>query len=180
VGQRVLIIGASGGVGTFAVQIAKALGATVTGVCSITKLDLVKSIGADTVIDYTKSEITDLGERYDLVIDIGGNRPVSRLRRVLTDNGTLVFVGGEGGDVWTGGMGRQMNAVLTSRFTSQRVVSFISNEKRKDLETLTKLIEAGKLTLVIDRLCSLGEIPAAMRDMKAGRVRGKVVVVISP
>jgi NADPH:quinone reductase-like Zn-dependent oxidoreductase len=179
-GQRVLIIGASGGVGTFAVQIAKAFGAIVTGVCSTAKMDLVRSLGADEVIDYTKTDITDTNERYDLVLDIGGNRPVSQLRRVLTDKGTLVFVGGEDGDQWTGGMGRQLGAMLISRFISQRVVAFICNENSKDLETLKELIEAGKLTPVIDRVCPLAGVSDAMRDLEAGRVRGKVVVAVSP
>ncbi len=179
-GQRVLIIGASGGVGTFAVQIAKAFGATVTGVCSTAKIDLVRSLGADEVLDYTKTDITDMGERYDLVLDIGGNRPVSQLRRVITDNGTLVFVGGEGGDQWTGGMGRQLSAMLSAMFSHQRVTSFITTENSKDLETIGNMIEAGKLTAVIDRTCSLAEVPEAMRDLEAGRVRGKVVVAVSP
>jgi len=178
-GQRVLLIGASGGVGTFAVQLAKAFGATVTGVCSTAKLELVRSLGADHVIDYTNTEITDIAERYDLVLDIGGNRPVSQLRRVLTKSGTLVFVGGENSDEWTGGMGRQLSALLTSRFFSQRVVSFICAENRKDLETLAELIEAGKLIPVIDRVCPLAAVPDAMRDIEAGRVHGKVVVSIS-
>lgn len=179
-GQRVLIIGASGGVGTFAVQIAKALGATVTGVCSTAKLDFVRSLGADEVIDYTKTDITDTSKRYDLVLDIGGNRPVSQLRHVLTDSGTLVFVGGEDGDQWTGGMGRQLSAMLTSRFISQRIVMFICNENSKDLDVVAQLIEAGKLTPAIDRIYPLAAVPDAMRDLEAGRVRGKVVVAVSP
>jgi NADPH:quinone reductase-like Zn-dependent oxidoreductase len=178
--QRVLIIGASGGVGTFAVQIAKAFGATVTGVCSTTKMNLVRSLGADEVIDYTSTDITGTGERYDLVLDIGGNRPVSQLRRLLTDHGTLVFVGGEAGDQWTGGMGRQLSAMLSTMFSPQRIVTFICNENTKDLETLAGLIEAGKLKAAIDRTCPLAGVPDAMRDLEAGRVRGKVVVTISP
>jgi NADPH:quinone reductase-like Zn-dependent oxidoreductase len=179
-GQRVLIIGASGGVGTFAVQIARAFGATVTGVCSTAKMNLVRSLGADEVIDYTSTDITDTNERYDLVLDIGGNRPVSQLRHLLADHGTLVFVGGEAGDQWTGGMGRQLIALLISRFTHQHLVTFICNENSADLETLAGLIEAGKLAPVIDRTCPLAGVPEAMRDLEAGRVRGKVVVAISP
>ena len=178
--QRVLIVGASGGVGTFAVQIAKAFGAIVTGVCSTAKVNLVRSLGADEVIDYTKTDITDTKARYDVVLDIGGNRPVSQLRRLLTDDGTLVFVGGEGGDQWTGGMGRQLGAMLASRFTRQRLVSFICNENSSDLETIGNMIEAGKLVPVIDRICALTDVPNAMRDLEAGRVRGKVVVAVRP
>lgn len=179
-GQRVLIVGASGGVGTFATQISRAFGATVSGVCSTAKMDLVRSLGADEVIDYTTTNIVETGQRYDLVLDIGGNRPVSQLRRLLTDHGTLVFVGGEGGDSWTGGMGRQLSAMLTSRFIRQRLVSFIASENSKDLETIANMIEAGKLSAVIDRTCSLAEVPDAMRDLEAGRVRGKVVIAVSP
>ena len=178
-GQRVLIIGASGGVGTFAVQIAKAFGATVTGLCSPAKIDLVRSLGADQVIDYTCTQITDIQERYDLVLDIGGNRPVSQLRRVLTKNGTLVFVGGEAGNPWTGGMGRQLQAAMLSSFIRQRLVTFIAGQNATDLETLTELIERGTVTPVIDRTCSLQNLPDAMRDLEAGRVRGKVVVAVS-
>jgi len=178
-GQHVLIIGASGGVGTFAVQIAKAFGATVTGVCSTPKMDMVQSLGADKVVDYTQTDITDTNERYDLVLDIGGNRPLAQLRRLLSDTGTLVFVGGEGGDSFTGGMGRQLGAMLASRFGRQRFVSFIANENSQDLQTLAKMIENGKLKPVIDRVCPLTALPDAMRDLEAGRVRGKVVVTVS-
>jgi NADPH:quinone reductase-like Zn-dependent oxidoreductase len=131
------------------------------------------------VIDYTKTDITETGQHYDVVLDIGGNRPVAQLRRVLTENGTLVFVGGEDGDQWTGGMGRQMSAMLTSKLIPQRVVMFICNENRKDLEVIAELIEAGKLSPAIDRICSLAGVPEAMRDLEAGRVRGKVVVAIA-
>lgn len=175
-GQQVLIIGASGGVGSFAVQIAKALGAIVTGVCSTAKVDLVKSLGADEVIDYTRTDLAATGKRYDLVLDIGGNRPLSQLRRLLTDTGTLVFVGGEGGDSWTGGMGRQLGAVLRSRPKGQRFVTFIASENGTDLKTLGELMEAGKLKPLIDRVCPLAALPDAMRDLEAGRVRGKVVI----
>ena len=173
-----LIIGASGGVGTFAVQIAKAFGAEVTGVCSTAKTDLVRSVGADHVIDYTVGDIGDGNGRYDLVLDIGGNRPLTALRRVLTSKGTLVIVGGEGGGRWFGGIDRQLRATALSPFVGQRLGTFIASENGKDLDTLRALIEDGAVTPVIDRVCSLPEIPDAMRDLAAGRVRGKVVATI--
>jgi NADPH:quinone reductase-like Zn-dependent oxidoreductase len=176
-GQRVLIIGASGGVGTFAVQIAKAFGADVTGVCSSAKVDLVRSLGADQVIDYTHTELTEQSESYDLVLDIAGNWPLSQVRRLLTPKGTLVLVGGEGGDRWTGGMGRQLRAVVLSPFVSHRLLMFIASENSKDLDALRPLIEAGAITPVIDRAVALDQVPDAMRDLVAGRVAGKVVIV---
>ncbi len=175
-GQRVLVVGASGGVGTFAVQIAKALGATVTGVCSTEKVDLVRSLGADQVIDYRSTDITDHGPRFDVVLDIGGNRPLSRLRRVLTSDGTLVIVGGEGGDRWTGGIHRQLRAVLLSLVVRQRLSTFIANENRADLDALRALIETGAVTPVIDRVVALDQVPQAMADLAGGHVRGKIVV----
>ena len=138
-GQRVLVIGASGGVGTFAVQIAKALGADVTGVSSTQKVDLVRSLGADHVIDYTQADITDDGRRYDVVLDIGGNRPLSQLRRVLTSDGTLVIVGGEGGGRWTGGIHRQLGAMVLSLFVGQRLGTFIAKPNSADLDALRAL-----------------------------------------
>jgi NADPH:quinone reductase-like Zn-dependent oxidoreductase len=175
-GQHVLIIGASGGVGTSAVQIAKALGATVTGVCSTAKVDLVRSLGADRVIDYTQADITDDGRRYDLVLDIGGNRPLSQLRRALTRNGTLVIVGGEGGGRWTGGIHRQLGAVVLSLFVRQRLGTFVAKLNRADLDTLRALVETGALTPAVDRVIALDGVPDAIRDLTAGRVRGKIVV----
>lgn len=175
-GQQVLIIGASGGVGSFAVQIAKALGAKVTGVCSTAKLDLVRSLGADAVIDYTQTDLAQLEQRFDLILDIGGSRPIAPLRRMLSEQGRLVVVGGEGGDNLTGGIGRQMGAMLGSSFSRQKVVMFICNENSQDLSTLAGLMEAGKLNSAIDRVCALGGVADAMRDLEAGRVRGKVVV----
>jgi NADPH:quinone reductase-like Zn-dependent oxidoreductase len=177
-GQQVLVVGASGGVGTFAVQIAKAFGAEVTGVCSTAKTDLVRSVGADHVIDYTLGDIGDGNRRYDLVLDIGGNRPVAALRRVLTPKGTLVIVGGEGGGRWFGGIDRQLRAMALSPFVGQRLGTFIATQSSNDLETLRALIEDGAVTPVIDRVCSLPEIPDAMRDLEAGRVRGKIVAAI--
>ena len=133
-GSRVLIIGAAGGVGTFAVQIAKAFGAEVTGVCSTGKVERVRSLGADHVVDYTQGDFTDDGRRYDLVLDIGGNRPLKQLRRTLAHDGTLVFVGGEGGDRWTGGLGRPAGAMALSLLVSQRLGTpwFISSENREE------------------------------------------------
>ena len=177
-GQSVLVIGASGGVGTFAVQIAKARGAEVTGVCSTRKVDLVRSIGADHVIDYTRAEITDDGRRYDLILDIGGNRPLKLLRRALTRDGTLVFVGGEGGDRWTGGLGRQVRAMALSPFVAQRLGTpwFIAGENSADLDELRRLIEAGAVAPVISSVAELSGVPDAIRDLAAGRVQGKVVI----
>src|SRR5215210_6457990 len=175
-GQRVLIIGASGGVGTFAVQIAKALGAHVTGVASTQKVDMVRSLGADRVIDYTQADITDGDERYNLILDIGGNRPVSRLRRVLTRDGTLVLVGGEEGGRWTGGIHRQLGAMIVSLFVRQRLVTFIAKANTDDLDTLRGLIEAGSLTPALDKVIALEQVPDAIHDLSAGRVRGKVVI----
>ena len=177
-GQRVLIIGASGGVGTFAVQIAKALGAHVTGVCSTAKLDLVRSLGADHVIDYTTTDIADDGGRYDLVLDIGGNRRLSALRGVLTREGTLVIVGGEGGDRWTGGLHRQAAAMVLSPFVRQRLSTFIAKTTRADLDALRALIEAGSVTPAVDRVIPLEQVPGAIRDLAGGRVRGKVVITV--
>ena len=164
-GQHVLVIGASGGVGTFAVQIAKALGANVTGVSSTQKLDLVRSLGADHVIDYTHADITDDGKRYDVVLDIGGNRPLSRLRRVLTSDGTLVIVGGEGGGRWTGGIHRQLGAMVLSLFVRQRLGTFIAKPNSTDLDALRALIEAGSVTPAVDRVIALDQVPDAIRDL---------------
>jgi NADPH:quinone reductase-like Zn-dependent oxidoreductase len=175
-GQRVLIIGASGGVGTFAVQIAKALGAHVTGVSSAAKVDLVRSLGADQVIDYTHADITDDGQRYELVLDIGGNRPLSQLRRVLTREGTLVIVGGEGGGRWTGGIHRQLGAMVVSLFVRQRLGTFIAKENSTDLDALRELIEAGSVTPAVDRVVALDQVPDAIRDLASGHVRGKIVI----
>jgi NADPH:quinone reductase-like Zn-dependent oxidoreductase len=175
-GQYVLVIGASGGVGTFAVQIAKALGANVTGVSSTKKLDLVRSLGADHVIDYTQADIAGGGRRYDVVLDVGGNRPLSQLRRMLTGDGTLVIVGGEGGGRWTGGIHRQLGTIAVSPFVRQRLGTFIAKPNSADLDALRALIEAGSVTPAIDRVVALDQAPDAIRDLVGGQVRGKIVI----
>jgi NADPH:quinone reductase-like Zn-dependent oxidoreductase len=177
-GQRVLIIGAAGGVGTFAVQLAKAFGAEVTGVCSTTKVDLVRSIGADHVVDYTREDLAQTGRRYDLVLDTAGRRPLSLLRRVLRPRGTLVLVGGEGGGRWLGGFDRGLRAVLLSPLVGQRLRMLVSREGKEDLVALSELIEAGKVTPVIDRTYPLREVPEAIRHLAQGHARGKVVVTV--
>jgi NADPH:quinone reductase-like Zn-dependent oxidoreductase len=178
-GQPVLIVGASGGVGTYAVQIAKAAGAVVTGVCSTAKVELVRSIGADHVIDYTRDDFAAGSQRYDLILDIGGNAPLSRLRRALTPTGTLVIVGGEDGDRLTGGMGRSLRAVALSPFVRQRLTMKIPKEHYTDLERLAELIEAGKVTPAIDKTYPLDQAPEAMRHLEAGQARGKLVITVA-
>ena len=178
-GQAVLIIGASGGVGTFAVQVAKAYGAEVTGVCSTAKVDLVRSIGADHVVDYTREDFTRLGRRYDVVLDIGGNSSLSRLRRVLTPRGRLVIVGGETDGRWLGGTDRQLRALALSPFVSQTLCVFVSKEDGNDLLVLRDLVESGDVTPVIDRTYSLSEAATALRRLVDGQVRGKLVVAVS-
>jgi len=175
-GQKVLVIGASGGVGTFAVQIAKAAGAEVTGVSSTAKLDLVRSLGADHVIDYTRDDITAGGHRYDVILDTGGHRPLSELRRALTPRGTLVIVGSETGGRWLGGSDRQLRALILSPFTSQRLTTLICSENTQDLRALTELIESGQVRPVIDRTYPLSQIPQAIQYLRDGHAQGKVVV----
>jgi NADPH:quinone reductase-like Zn-dependent oxidoreductase len=177
-GQHVLILGASGGVGTFAVQIAKASGAEVTGVCSTAKTDLVRAVGADHVIDYTREDFAKGPERYDLILDIGGNSPLSRLRRALTPTGTLVLVGGEDGDRWIGGMDRPLRALALSPFVRQRLTMKTPKEHYADLERLAELVEAGELIPTIDQTYPLHEVPAAMRHLEAGTARGKLVISV--
>jgi NADPH:quinone reductase-like Zn-dependent oxidoreductase len=178
-GQHVLIIGASGGVGTYAVQLAKAFGAEVTGVCSTTKVDLVRSLGADHVIDYTRGDFAAGEQRYDVILDIGGNASLSRLRRALDPKGTLVITGGETGGRWLGGSDRQVRALVLSRFVHQKLTTFISGENHDDLIVLTELIEAGKITPVIDRTYSLSEVGKAIRYVEEGHARGKVVITVA-
>jgi NADPH:quinone reductase-like Zn-dependent oxidoreductase len=177
-GQKVLVIGASGGVGTYAVQLAKAFGAEVTGVCSTSKVDLVRSIGADHVIDYTREDYADGAERYDLILDIGGNSRLSRLRRALTRAGTLVIVGGEGGGNLTGGFDRQLRALAVSLFVGQRLTLLVSKERCADLEVLSPLIENGQIAPVIDKNYSLADVPDAMGRLEAGHARGKIAITI--
>jgi NADPH:quinone reductase-like Zn-dependent oxidoreductase len=176
-GQSVLVVGASGGVGTYAVQLAKAFGAEVTGVSSTAKVDLVKSLGADHVIDYTREDFADGTRRYDLILDIGGSTPVRRLRRALRPRGTLVFVGGENSGNLTG-LGRQLRGVLISPFLRQRLVLLMAKERAADLERLSGLIEDGKVVPSVDRSYPLEESPDAMRLLEKGRVRGKVVITV--
>jgi NADPH:quinone reductase-like Zn-dependent oxidoreductase len=175
-GQKVLIIGAAGGVGSFAVQIAKAFGAHVTGVCSTTKVDLVRSIGADDVIDYTRDDFAETGQLYDLILDIAGRRSLSHLRRALGPRGTLVIVGGEGGGRWLGGLDRQLRAHMLSPFVKQKLGTFVSKENSEDLLVLKGLIEAGKVTPVIDKTYPLREVPQAIRYVEEGHAQGKVVI----
>ena len=177
-GQQVLIVGASGGVGSYAVQIAKALGAEVTGVCSTAKADLVRALGADHVIDYTREDITDGLRRYDVVIDIGGNRPLAQLRRALTPRGTLVITGGENGGRLLGGIERNLRASLVSPFLSQKLVAFIARQRRADLLALRDLIECGAVTPAVDRAYPLTEAPAAIRYLADGHARGKIVITL--
>lgn len=177
-GQHVLVIGASGGVGTYAVQLAKAFGAEVTGVASGGKVELVRSIGADHVIDYGRDDFAASGSRYDVILDIGGNASLSRLRRALTPRGTLVIVGGETSGRWLGGTDRQIRATLLSPFVGQKLGTFISSENYPDLLALTELIEAGKVTPVLDRTFPLSEAPEAIRYVEEGHARGKVVITV--
>ncbi len=177
-GQQVLVIGASGGVGSFAVQLAKALGATVTGVASTGKLDAVRDLGADHVIDYTTQAIDDGGRRYDLIIDIGGRNTLSRLRRALTATGTLVIVGGEGGDRLTGGIGRQLRAALLSPFVKQRLTFFMSSESRDSIEELAEHLANGTVTASIGQQFTLEEVPRAIAAMEAGTLTAKAVITV--
>jgi len=179
-GQKALIIGASGGVGTYAVQLAKAFGADVTGVCSASKVDLVRSIGADHAIDYTSGDYLDGSRRYDLILDIGGNNSLSRLRRALTPKGTLVIVGGEEGGNLTGGFGRQIRALVVSMFVSQRLTMLAAKERYTDLEALRPFLEDGQVVPVIDRTYALADVPAAMRHLEAGLARGKITITVQP
>jgi NADPH:quinone reductase-like Zn-dependent oxidoreductase len=176
-GQLVLIIGAGGGVGTLAVQIAKAEGAEVTGVCSASKTELVRSVGADHVIDYSREDFADGRNRYDVILDIAGNRSLSELRRALTPRGTLVIVGGEDAGNWLG-VRRQLRAAALSPFVRQKLGFFISKERQQDLEELRRLLEAGTIRPVVDRTFPLEEVPAAIRYLRDGHARGKVVITI--
>jgi NADPH:quinone reductase-like Zn-dependent oxidoreductase len=177
-GDQVLIIGASGGVGSYAVQLAKAFGAEVTAVCSSTKVDLVRSLGADHIIDYTRDDFANGQRRYDVILDIGGNSSLSRLRSTLAPKGTLVIMGGETDGRWLGGSDRQVRAMLLSLFTSQKLGTFICKENHEDMLVLKELIEAGKVTPAIDRTYPLSEVPTAVRYLETGHARGKVVITV--
>lgn len=177
-GERVLVLGASGGVGSFAVQIAKAHGAHVVGVASAEKLDLVRHLGADRALDYRAADVTTLGERYDLIIDAGGHRSVASLRKILTERGRLVFVGSEQGSDWTGGFERQLYAFALAPWVAHRFVMLVNREHADTLTKLGALVTAGRLRPFLDRRISLDEVPTALRDLELGRVRGKAVVVI--
>jgi NADPH:quinone reductase-like Zn-dependent oxidoreductase len=176
-GQKVLINGAAGGVGTFAVQLAKAFGAHVTGVCSTRNVDMVRAIGADRVIDYTKEDFARSGERYDLIVYINGNRSISDCRRVLARDGTLVIVGGSGGPV-LGPMSLWLQALVLRRFVSQKLVPFLSKGSKEGLVVLKELIEEGKIKPVIDRTYPLSETAAALRYLEGGHARAKVVITM--
>jgi NADPH:quinone reductase-like Zn-dependent oxidoreductase len=176
-GQRVLINGASGGVGTFAIQIAKALGAEVTGVCSARNVDLVQSLGADHVIDYAQQDFTRAGQKYDLIFDAVGNRAIRSLKRILRPTGALVCVGAPKGR-WIGPLRPLLKAAVMARFTHQRLVPFIAHHSKEDLLTLKELIEAGQVKPVIDRTYPLSEVPEAIRYLEAGHARGKVVITV--
>jgi NADPH:quinone reductase-like Zn-dependent oxidoreductase len=178
-GQTVLVIGAGGGVGTLAVQVAKAFGAHATGVASSSKLDLVRSIGADDVIDYTREDFTDGSMKWDVIVDTAGRRPLRQLRRALAPKGTLVVVGGDGGGRWTGGFFRGMlRGPLVSPFVGQKLMGLNSKVTREDLQGVAELAEAGKLTPVIGHTYGLSETPEAIRELEAGHAAGKLVIAV--
>jgi NADPH:quinone reductase-like Zn-dependent oxidoreductase len=165
-------------VGTFAVQLARGFGAEVTGVCSTTKVELVRSIGADRVIDYTREDFADDRNRYDVILDIAGNRSLSQLRHALAPEGTLVLVGGEGGGRWLGGVDRTLWALVLSPFVRQKLGTWIATQPKEDLQALHELLETGKLTPVVDRTFPLSEVAEAIRYMREGHARGKVVITV--
>jgi NADPH:quinone reductase-like Zn-dependent oxidoreductase len=177
-GQRVLVIGAAGGVGSFAVQLAKAFGAHVTGVGSTSQLDLIRSLGADEVVDYTRDDVTDGSRHWDLILDTAGHRSLSQLRRALIARGTLVIVGSEVRGRWMGGFDRNLRAVALSRLVGQRLRMLSSTPRQDDLQTLQELIETGKVTPVVDRTFPLPETPEAIRHLLRGHGRGKIVITV--
>ena len=178
-GQRVLVVGASGGVGTFAVQIAKALGAEVTGVCSPRNTDMVRTLGADHVVDYTKADFSRGGQRYDLILQAAGDHSARACRRALTAGGTLVQISGDSDNRWVGPLGRILTGRLLSPLVSQRITSFTVQPNREDLDLIRALIEAGEVDPVIDRTYPLADIHDAFRHVEDGHTRGKVVVTVS-
>lgn len=177
-GQHVLVLGASGGVGSYAVQIASALGAVVTGVASGAKADLVRDLGATHVLDYARDDISGDGARYDVIIDTGGNRPIAKLRRALTSTGTLVIVGGETDGRWLGGAQRQLGALARSPFVGQRLTALLSSENGEDLAALARLVDEGSLTPALERTYALHEAGKALDHLAAGHVRGKVALTV--
>jgi NADPH:quinone reductase-like Zn-dependent oxidoreductase len=177
-GQKVLINGASGGVGTFAVQIAKTYGADVTGVCSTRNVEMVKSIGADHVIDYTKEDFTQGSARYDLIIDNVGNHTLSEYRQVLTPNGALVMVGGPSDNPWLGPLTASVKAYFVSPFVSQKLIFMLADANQDDLNMLRDLMQAGKVTPVIDRQYKLAETAQAIGYLEQGHARGKVIIAV--
>ena len=176
-GQKVLINGAAGGVGTFAVQIAKSFGADVTGVCSTRNADMVRSIGADRVIDYTQEDFTKSGQRYDLFFDCVGNHSLLACRRVLNPKGIYIVVGGPDGR-WLGPLARMIKTLVLSRFVSQNLVMFLARRSKEDLTIMHELMKAGKVTPVIDKRYKLSEVPEAIRYLEEGHARGKVVITL--
>jgi NADPH:quinone reductase-like Zn-dependent oxidoreductase len=179
-GQKVLINGASGGVGTFAVQIAKSYGAEVTGVCSTRNVELVKSLGADHVVDYTKEDFTRGSARYDLIIDNVGNHTLSEYRHVLTPNGALVMVGGPSENPWIGPLGTSVNAYFLAPFVSQKLIFMLAQANKDDLDVLRDLMQAGKVTPVIDRRYPLAETAQAISYLEQGHAKGKVIITVDP
>jgi NADPH:quinone reductase-like Zn-dependent oxidoreductase len=177
-GQTILVIGAAGGVGTFAVQLAKWLGAEVTAVCGSAKADLVRSLGADHVVDYTREDVTRGGRRYDLVFQLAGTQSPSDLRRALTPTGTLLLSSGESDGRLIGPVDRIIKALLLAPFTRQRLVPFVARRSRDDLRLMTELIEAGTVAPVIDRTYPLADVPEAIRYLEQGHARGKVVITL--
>jgi NADPH:quinone reductase-like Zn-dependent oxidoreductase len=176
-GQSVLVLGAGGGVGSFAVQVAKADGATVTGVCSTGKVGFVRSLGADDVVDYTAEDVTARGERYDVIVDTAGHRPLRRLRRVLAPKGTLVFVGAEVPGLF-GGMGRQLAAAALDPFVGQSFEAPFVRTTTPALETLRELVEAGTVTPAVTATYGLADAPRAIRDLRAAKIHGKAVIQV--
>lgn len=177
-GDSVLIIGASGGVGSFATQVAVGIGAHVTGVCSTAKIDFVLALGAARVIDYEHETIESDGTTFDVVIDIGGNTSLRRLRRVMKEDGTLVIVGGEGGGKWIGGTDRQLRALALSPFVKQRLTTFIATEHLSGLDRLAEMIATGAVVPAVTRRFALSDVPQAIDDLVAGRIAGKAVIIV--
>jgi NADPH:quinone reductase-like Zn-dependent oxidoreductase len=177
-GSSVLVIGAGGGVGSMAVQIAHAAGARVTGVCSAAKADFVRSLGADSLVDYRKTELTSLADRFDVVVDTAGHRSVPTLRGILTPRGALVIVGSEVPGLM-GGMGRPLRAALTSPFVAQKLVWLFATTRTADLEELRRLVEAGSIRPPVTRTYSLAEVPQAIRDLRGSRIEGKAIIDVA-